>query len=127
MTKEMAREKIIEEFMSKYYEWLKDREELSNQEYGMKYGWGKSEKLMSLKDNLTAVTFFQKYIFSGRWLPQWEKQGYERHIIWELHRSGFLSHDYWTNSNARASGRTDFFYLSQKVAKEVYKEYKGRQ
>ena len=124
MTSAEAKARIKEEFMTIYYEWLNDRNELSEKDYGMKYGWQKSDKLMNLKDNLTAVTFFQKYIFTGRWLPAWEKMGYERKAIWELNREGFLSYQMYSNWTARHTGRTDFFFISQKTAKEIYKEAK---
>ena len=125
MTTAEAKEKICREFLDIYREWFADRTALSDMEYGKKYGWQKSERLMSLKDNLQAVTFFQQYIFTGRWLPAWEKAGYDRNSIWELSREGFLSYKYYSNWQARASGRTDFYYISQKTAKEIYKAAKA--
>ena len=125
MTAIEAKERICEEFLAAYREWLADRHELSDMEYGKKYGWQKSERLMSMKDNLQAVSFFQKYIFTGRWLPAWEKVGYDRNAIWDLHREGFLSYQMYSNWQARATGRTDFYYISQKTAKEIYKAAKA--
>lgn len=120
-----AKERIKKEYMDAYYEWLEDRFKLSDNEYGRKYGWGKSESVMKLKDSIKAVIVFQKYIFTGRWLPAWEKVGYNRSDIWRLHREGFLSYQMYSNWNARATNRTDFFFISQKTAKEIYKEAKA--
>ena len=125
MTAAEAKERICREFLDTYREWFSDRLDLTDMEYGRKYGWQKSERLMSLKDNLQAVTFFQQYIFTGRWLPAWEKAGYDRRVIWELSNEGFLSYKYYSNWQARHTGRTDFYYLSQKTAKEIYKAAKA--
>lgn len=124
MTAAEARAKIENEFLERYHEWFEDRTALTDREYADKYGWMKSEVLMNLKDNLTAVAFFQKYIFSGRWMPAWVKAGYDRNAIWQLSNEGFLSYQMYSNYMARATGKTDFYYLSQKTAKEIYKAHK---
>lgn len=125
MTATETMERIKREYMDAYNEWLNDRFDLSDMEYGKKYGWRKSERLMNLKDGIAAIKFFQAYIFTGRYLPAWEKLGYESKEIWELHRIGFLSYKMYSNWDARASGRTDFYFLSQKTAVQIYKETKG--
>lgn len=116
--------RIKQEFMDRYAQWLSDRFDLNDHDYGWKYGWQKSEKLLNLKDNLQAVIFFQKYIFSGRYLPAWEKEGYDRKEIWRLSREGFLSNKEYSDWEARATGRTSFYYISQNTAKMIYKEMK---
>ena len=117
MTAAEAREKICEEFMAIYAEWFEDRCKLSDHDYGQKYGWGKSEKLMNLKDNLTAVAFFHKYIFSAfRSTARWEEVGYEKQAIWQLNREGFLS---YTQEKWKS-----FYYISQATAKKIYRERK---
>lgn len=120
MTTTEARAKISEEFMSRYFEWLKDYEEMADMDYGRKYGWQRNPEIEA-KDNMKSLIRFQKYMFSGRWLQEWEKAGYDRKTIWDLNREGFLSYQMYSNWNARASGRTDFYYISQKTAKEIYK------
>lgn len=106
---------IKAEFMERYDEWFKDRTELNDHDYGWKYGWQKSEKLLSLKDNLTAVAMFQKYIFSAyRTTNQWKRAGYDERAIWDLCREGFLS--------MRDHKRETYRFISQKTAKEIYKE-----
>ena len=120
MTAAEAMEKISEEFMAIYKEWFEDRSKLSDDDYAHKYGWRKSEKLMNLKDNLTAVAFFHKYIFSAfRSTAGWEKAGYEKQAIWQLNREGFLSYtqDKWKS----------FYYISQATAKKICKERKNTQ
>jgi len=115
MTKAEAKKMIMDEFMATYDQWLIDRYELSDHDYGWKYGWVKSEKLLTLKDNLSAVTMFQKYIFdAGRNMPHWEKAGYESRAIWELYCDGFLSY--------RQNKWDGTYFISQKTAKLIYKE-----
>lgn len=110
-----AREKIKAEFMARYNEWFADRINLSDHDYGWKYGWQKNEKLMSLKDNLTAVAMFQKYIYPVRDWEKMEKElGVSRQIIWALSREGFLSEQ-------QRKWKTAYF-ISQKTAKEIWKE-----
>ena len=120
MTTAEAKERISQEFLSKYREWLTDYADMPNMDYGRKYGWQKNPEL-TMKDSIKAVTHFQKYIFSGRWLPAWEREGYDRRIIWELNREGFLSYQMYSNWTARHTGKTDFYYISQKNAKEIWK------
>lgn len=115
-----ARMAIKKEFMERYEIWMKDRNGLDDREYGKKYGWQKSERLMSLKDNLTAVTFFQKYIFSGKTEGGWQKGGIEPKEIWALAQEGWLSREDGHYKNPT------FYYISQQRAKEIWKEYKGK-
>lgn len=123
MTTTEARAQISEEFMSMFHGWLQDYAEMPDLDYGRKYGWQKNPEVEA-KDNIKSLVRFQKYIFAGRWLPEWEKKGYDRKTIWDLNRDGFLSYQMYSNWNARASGKTDFYYISQKTAKEIYKESK---
>jgi hypothetical protein len=126
MTLEEARKKIEQEFMNKYYEFLKDVTELNDKDFGRKYGVTLSEegKKKYSKDSQASVISFQKNIFCGRYLPHWIEVGFEKHTIWQLHKIGFLSYQWIYNSNAIAMGRTDFYYISQATAKEIYKAYK---
>lgn len=115
MNNEEAKAKIMSEFMDRYYQWMEDRFDLDDNDYGRKYGWQKSEKLMKLKDNLTAVTMFQKYIFSGKTESGWNKSGIDSRTVWSLACEGWLS---------RSEGhyrRPTFYYISQQRAKEIYK------
>lgn len=118
-----AKEIIKKNFIDCYYEWMKDRTELNDHDYGMKYGWQKSDKLMNLKDNLTAVTFYQKYINSFYWdSNQWEKKfGIDRKIIWQLTIEKWLSEQmFWKH------GKSTVYYINQQRAKEIWKEAKGK-
>lgn len=125
MTTAEAKSRIKEEFIARYYTWLEDEKNLTDEEFGRKYGWGRGESSPH-KDNQKTVGIFQKYFFSGRWIQAWEKAGYEKRTIWQLHDEGFLSYDYHYSSQAKALGKTEFFYISQKTAKEIYKEAKAR-
>ena len=126
MTTEEARKKIEQEFIDKYYEFHKDLKELCDKDFGKKYGITLTEegKKKYSKDSQASVIFFQKNIFCGRYLPHWIEVGFEKHIIWQLHKIGFLSYQCFYNHNAIVMGRTDFYYISQATAKEIYKAYK---
>ena len=120
MTAAEAKERIKEEFIRRYYEWLDDEQNLSDHDYGWKYGWLKCETLH--KDNQKSVLAFQKYIFSAyRSAVAWEKEGYTRQDIWQLAREGFLSEQ---ERKEYGVWRT-YYFISQRIAKEIYKEAKA--
>lgn len=112
---------IANDFISKYIEWLNDHNnpEMSDRDYGRKYGWGKHTE--PFKDTQKTMLWFQSHVFSGKYLNQWKAEGINP---FELHKAGFLSYDYCTSHRARMLGKTDFFYISQNKAKEIYKAYK---
>ena len=118
-----AWDKICAEFIAKYYEWRSDLLALNDHDYSWKYGYAKPTK--DIKDNLTGVHAFAKYIFSGRYLPAWEAAGYSKSAIWELHSEGLLSLDYHSNWYSRATHKEYFYYITQAKAKEIYKAYKS--
>ena len=117
-----ARERISNEFMDRYRQWLKDYIELNDHDYGWKYGWQKNKNKPVLKDCIKTLMTFQQYIFSGRYLPDWEKSGYDRHVIWQLYHDRFLSNKEYSNWQARSTGRTSLYFISQATAKAIYKE-----
>lgn len=123
-----AKEKISSEFINRYNDFMRDLPNGDTIEFGRKYGIRLTEEGIQehSKDNLKNVSWFQQWIFSGRWLPEWEREGFNRYQIWALNKQGFLSHQEYSNWNARATGKTDYYYISQKIAKEIYKESKGR-
>lgn len=123
MTTAEAKAMIKKEFMDGFFEWLKDEAEMPDREYSRKYGYGKGEKVH--KDNLAGVKTYQKYFFQGRYRNGWIKAGYDMAAIYALHDEGFLSYEYYSNWQARQLGRTEFFYISQKTAAAIYKEYKA--
>jgi len=108
------------EFIRRYGNWLVDQVTMENREYGRKYGWVKPETPYG--DSLKAVVYFQKNIYDGHWLQDWEKMGVEKEVLWDLTAAGEISMKQWTNRQARYSGRTDKFFFSQKKAKEIWKE-----
>lgn len=122
MTINESKLKIAGEFIAKYLEWLADHNntELSDREYGRKYGWCKHTEPM--KDTQKTMIWFQGHIFSGKYLNQWKAEGIDP---FELYRADFLSYDCCTSHKARMLGKTDFFYISQSKAKEIYKAYKN--
>ena len=118
--------KIAKEFIDKYLEWLSDHNnpEMTDRDYGRKYGWGKFASEM--KDTQKSMLWFQSHVFSGRYISGWKKDyGIELRTLVELHGAGFLSYDYCSSSRARVLGKTDFYYISQNKAKEIYKAYKN--
>lgn len=122
---ESARTEIAKEFIETFHEWLKDVTELTESEYWAtrKYDLRPADGA-DIKDNQKWLLWFQKNVYSGRWLPHWELAGYDKQVIWALHRDGFLSYQWYSNALARATGRTDFYYISQNTAKQIYKQYK---
>ena len=122
MTTQEARQKITKEIIDGYREWLKHEKEMSEYEYGRKYGWGKSAEPHA--DCYKSFTVYIDYIFGGRFLPGWVKQGYESHSIWQLKDEGFLSYKLYSNWDARMRGKADWFYINRKTAKAIYNETK---
>lgn len=120
-----AKMNVAKEFIDKYIEWLNDHNnpQMSNQEYGKKYGWGKMNSEM--KDTQKSILWFQSHIFSGRYIWAWKEVGIDSAMVHELHRIGFFSYDYHSSYRARMLGKTDFYYISQNKAKEIYKAYKN--
>lgn len=111
-----AKELIKKDFMDRYNTWMQDRFDLNDHDYGWKYGWQKSEKLMSLKDNLTAVAMFQKYIYPVRRDEKFASEvGIAKEVVWEL------SHEKWLSSVQKKWELR--YYINQKTAKEIWKEF----
>lgn len=122
MTINEAKIKVASEFISKYKGFLNDLKTLSENEIGHKYGYLFSK---DLKDTQKTMLIFQRKVFSGRYLPAWERAGIDRNTVWELHRIGFFSHDLSQSWMAHKTGKTDFYYINQAKAKEIYKAYKN--
>ena len=124
MTQEEAKTKIKSEFIDRYYHWLDDYVNMNDHDYGWKYGWQKRKDIESYPDNLSSVMLFQKYMWNGRWMKDWNKVGFDKNIIWDLAREKWLSEKLYWNSNARATGCDAFYFISQARAKEIWKELK---
>lgn len=125
MTINEAKMQIAKEFISKYTEWLDDynNREMTDRDYGWKYGWCRGDKAM--KDTQKSMLWFQSHIYSGRYLRGWKEAGIDPSVVYELHRAGFFSYDYCSSHQARMLGKTDFYYINQNKAKEIYKAYKN--
>ncbi len=118
--------KIAKDFISKYTEWMNDYNDpgMSDKDYSWKYGWGKTDS--GMKDTQKSMLWFHGHIFNGRYISGWKKEfGLELRTLVDLHRDGFLSYDYCSSHRARMLGKTDFYYINQKKAKEIYKAYKN--
>lgn len=130
-TKE-ARAAIATEFMNGFYEFLADVKAYGNgsfdpHDFGMKYGYRLTENGIKehSKDTQKNMLWYHANIFSGRHTWGWEKAGYSSEVIWKLWREGFLSHDACWSYKARINGKTDFYYINQVTAKQIYKDNKG--
>ena len=123
-----ARGKITAEFIDRYYEFLNDVPNGNTRDFGWKYGIMLTDEGIKnhTKDTMKNFLWYQQKIFAGRWLPKWIEAGYTKQVIWALHNEGFLSYQMYSNHMARASGRTDWYYISQRIAKEIYKEHKQK-
>lgn len=124
MTVNEAKMIIAKEFISKYAEWLNDynNQNMTDRDYGWKYGWCRGKP--GMKDTQKSMLWFQGHIFSGKYIKAWKEEGIDIQMLVALHREGFLSYDYCTSSQARMLGKTDFYYINQAKAKEIYKAYK---
>lgn len=127
MNAKEAKLKIAKEFIGKYNEWLNDynNAEIPEREYGRKYGWYRNNSIPFMKDTQKSMIWFQTHIFSGKYVKAWKEDGIDLQMLVELHRENFLSYDYCTSYKARMLGKTDFYYISQNKAKEIYKAYKN--
>lgn len=123
MTLEEAKAKIGQELISGFREWLNDLETLPEDEYGRKYGWGKGA--VKQTDSYKSLKVYMEYFFTGRYLHGWVNAGYEKETIYELNREGFLSYQNYSNWKARQTGRTEWYYIPQRTAKEIYKASRG--
>ena len=122
MTTQEAKERISLELMDSFREWISDYDAMTDYDFMRKYTYGKGKE--KPKYPFESLKHFMNYEFGGRWLPHWIKEGYPREVIWALHREAWLSLQEYSNWNARATGRTAFYYLSQRTAREIWKANK---
>lgn len=116
---EEAKEIISADFMSKFYEWLKDLVDLSDVEFSKKYGWRRNENTKKHKDNLTAVKTFQKYFYPCRTTKAFNVMGINDQTVWALARESWLSRIELSHESTR-------YYINQNRAKEIWNGAKGR-
>ena len=121
-----AKKVISDDFLNRYYSWLEDynNKELSDRDYGHKYGWGRGSEEQK-KDLQKNLLWFQSHVYSGRYINGWPELGIDRNMVYQLHREGFFSYDYCTSYKARCLGKTDFYYLNQAKVKEIWKANKN--
>jgi len=122
MTTMEAKERIGQELIDSFGEWIRDWDEMPDSEFGRKYGWGKGSNRP--KWNFEGLKHFMDLVFGGRWLPHWVKEGYPREVIIDLNREKWLSYQEYSNWHARATGRTQWYYIPQRTAREIWKAYK---
>lgn len=124
-TLKQAWNKICKEFMERYHTFIKDVVEYDEKPFGKKYGFcliAEAQKKYS-KDTQQTLLFFQSHVFSGRFLPAWEKEGYDSNTIWGLAYNGLLARDYSSSWQAKMRGETTFYYITQQTAKEIRKAF----
>lgn len=121
MTTAEAKAKIIAEMKEGFLEWLKDLEEMSENDFGRKYGWIMSKEKQYGVDLKSFMTY-REYFFIGRYIQYWEKAGYEKQAIYALHQEKWLSYKFYSNWNARATGRQEWYFIPARTAKEIWKE-----
>ena len=119
-----ARWRISKEFIEGFYQWIDDEKTMPDREYAKKYGCGKGE--IQHEDNFKGVKVYLEFIFNGRWLKDWEKAGYDKHVIWRLKDKGFLRLKEYSNWMARQLRETDFYYIPQSSAREIYRAFKQK-
>lgn len=117
MTNEEAKVIIKDYVMNKYSTWMQDMTDLTDKEFGYKYGWSKPKSFPNYKDSIKAVTDFQKYFFDGATAEGWEKIGVDRQTVWSLKREGWLSEWQSWKSNSKT-----VYFLTQQRMKEIWRE-----
>ena len=115
-----TKERIISDFITRYYQWHQDLKDMPERDYGLKDMYCKPKEEM--KDNMKALMYFHSHIFCGRWLQNWERDGYAWDDLFPLIKDGFLSHKNYWGRNARMTGHYNWIWINQKMAKEIYKE-----
>lgn len=121
MTTAEAKAKIIEEMREGFLEWLKDLDELSENDFRAKYGWIVNKEKKYGKD-LKSFLVFRKYFFAGRYIQYWEKAGYTKQAIYALHDEKWLSYKFYSNYRAISCGRSEWYFIPIRTAKEIWKE-----
>lgn len=121
-----AKERITQEFVNKYYEFLEDVPNGGSKEFGKKYGILLTDEGIAhhKKDTMKNFLWYQQNIFTGRYIHGWEEAGYSKCVIWDLYHDGFFAYTYYSNYRARSTGRSEWYYIPQRVAKEIYKANK---
>lgn len=110
-----AKTKLTSEFIARYNEWFADLSNLSDTDYGKKYGWAKPEK--ATKKNQASFLYFGKFIFSayGEFI-EWVNAGYDRELIFALNENGFLG--------CKTKDWKKYFFISQAAIKQIYNDIK---
>ena len=119
VTVEGLKTAVAEEMIQKFREWLDDYTKMSDRDYCRKYGWGRTDKRYGYDPQSFMV--FHEYFFNGRYLPGWVKAGYTQESIHALHNAGFLSYKYYSNWSARNTGHSEWYYISKRTAKQIWK------
>lgn len=114
MTPAEAKATITAEFIRRYDEWFDDIANLPDYEYGKKYGWKKTDKVLAFKKNQASYIYFQSYIYCGyaEW-TFWLRKGYDRDTLNALLEEKFLS--------SVQKKWVDYLFISQATAKQIYK------
>lgn len=119
MTTAEVKERLANEFIAEYYEWLTDLNELPDSEYFRKYVVKPMEQM---KDNQKALLYFQMR-FGEKRLETYERNGYKQEDLMELAKDGFITYEYYWGRKAKNTGHAGaWFKIPQRIAKQIYKE-----
>lgn len=124
MTVYEAFDKICNEFIDRYHEWLQDERDLSEFDYFAKYGFVRPINLH--QDNVESLVIFQQHVFCGRYLSKWKKYGYTAKIMRELHRSGFLKYQKDPRFWSMLCSKRHIYYIDLPTAKQIWEESSKR-
>lgn len=118
-----AKEKISKIFMDKFYEFIDDVKNTRGDEkdFAWKYGFTIRPEFVEkwTKNTMTNATKFASQVFDGGTIDFWTNNGFEKEMIWELVKEGFLSEFTGWRSNSKT-----FYFLSQDTIKKIFKMYK---
>lgn len=109
---------------SKYIEYHNDVENLSDRDFGKKWGYGKpSSDFLSNKGKYSYFANWCNHFVVGNYDYMWKKLGLYDDIK-RNQQSGYVSYQYYSNWQARQLGQQNYYWVNKKGQKIIYKLYK---
>lgn len=119
-----GKNKVAKIFIDKFYEFIEDLKNTNGTgyEFSRKYGatFHPESVEKHTKNTLTNATWFSSQFFNGGNIDFWTKNGFEKELIWELVKEGFLS-----EFTSWRSGSKTFYYIKQDTVKDIFRNYKA--
>lgn len=78
------------------------------------------------KGSLRYITIWFDYVCGGTYDYRLKEAGITPEQIKDARDKGFLGYRYYSNWEARMRGNTNYYFITRKGIKELYKQYKGQ-